>query len=374
MHVITDLDVGGAEMMLSRLVAATDRRRFRMSVVSLIAPGPVGDRLIADGVEVHSLGMRRGWIDPRGVWRLARLLRHGSVDIVQTWLYHADLLGLIAARLAQARCLVWNVRCSDMELNRYSPLSAAVVRILAWLSRRPVLVLVNSAAGQAVHQRLGYRPRRWEIVPNGIDLARFRPDLPARARLRAEWGIPPDGFVICLPARVDPMKDHATFLAAAARFAATHDTARFVLVGRGSDRANPALRALLELCSCADRILLLGECANMPQILSAADVVTLSSAFGEGFPNVVAEAMACGVPVVSTDVGDAARMIDSAGLIVPPRDAAAMEAAWQRLYALGPEARAEMGRRARVLACERYALPAVVARYEALYEELARAA
>ncbi len=372
-HLITDLDIGGAEMMLSRLVAAADRKRFRMSVVSMTAPGPLGAQLTAQGIEVRSLGMRSAIPDPRGLLRLLVLLRREPADILQTWLYHADLLGVLTARLGGARRLVWNVRCSNIDFNRYSRLSAALPRLLARLSRGPDAVLVNSVAGKAVHERLGYRPRRWEIVPNGIDVERFRPDPEARVRMRTELGLPPGSFVICLPARFDPMKDHATFLAAAARFAQTCSAARFLLVGRGNDARNARLCPLLDRSNCADRILLQGERQDMPAVLASADVVSLSSSFGEGFPNVIAEAMACGTPVVSTDVGDAARIVGTAGAIVPVRDSEAMAAAWHDFYALGAEGRTARGQVARRRIVEAYALPAIVARYEALYEQLTQA-
>jgi len=245
---------------------------------------------------------------------------------------------------------------------------------LARLSRIPELVIANSVAGRAAHERLGYRPRRWEIVPNGVDTLRFRPDPCARHTLRASLGIAPDAFVICLPARLDPQKDQATFLAAAARFGRRLAEARFVLAGAGNDRANPALRALLERSNCAEQVLPLGARSDMPALLAASDVVALSSAFGEGFPNVVVEAMSCGVPVVSTDVGDVASTLSGNGIIVPRRDAAAMAKAWDQLYALGAEGRREMGRRARERVEAHYSLSEIVARYEAIYDELAHRA
>jgi len=372
-HLITDLDVGGAEMMLLRLVAAADRARFRMSVVSMTALGPVGSELAALGIKVQTLGMSRAVPDPRGLFRLVTILRREPADLLQTWLYHADLLGLLATGLARVPRLVWNLRCSDMELGRYSLLSATLPRLLARLSGRPDAILVNSLAGKMVHERLGYRPRRWEVVPNGIDVERFRPDPEARARLRAELGLAAENFVVCLPARFDPMKDHATFLAAASRFARDCDSARFLLVGRGNESHNPALRPLLDRSGCRDRILLLSERHDMPAILAAADVVCLSSRFGEGFPNVVAEAMACGVPVASTNVGDAALIVGATGAIVPILDGDAMAAEWRRLYSLGAESRAALGEAGRRRIVEAYALPAIVARYEALYEHLAAA-
>jgi glycosyltransferase involved in cell wall biosynthesis len=372
-HLITDLDVGGAEMMLLRLVAATDRERFRMSVVSMTALGPVGAELAALGINVQTLGMSRAVPDPRGLLRLVMILRREPADLLQTWLYHADLLGLLATALARVPRLAWNLRCSDMELGRYSLLSATLPRLLARLSKRPDAILVNSLAGKMVHERLGYRPRRWEVVPNGIDVERFRPDPDARARLRTELGLAAGDFVICLPARFDPMKDHATFLAAASRFARECDCARFLLVGRGTELHNPALDPLLDRSGCRDQILPLGERRDMPAIFAAADVACLSSRFGEGFPNVIAEAMACGVPVVSTDVGDAALIVGATGAIVPILDGDAMATEWRRLYSLGAESRAALGEAGRRRIVEAYALPAIVARYEALYEHLAAA-
>jgi glycosyltransferase involved in cell wall biosynthesis len=371
-HLITDLDVGGAELLLSRLVVAADRQRFRMRVISMMSPGAVGTEIAAQGIEVQTLGIRRAFPDPRGLLRLVALLRREPTDLLQSWLYHADLLGVLAAKLARVPRLAWNVRCSDMDMSRYSPLSFALPRLLARLSRVPDAVLVNSAAGKAVHERLGYKPRRWELIPNGIDVERFRPDPEARARLRAELDLASGAFVICLPARFDPMKDHTTFLAAAARFARACSAARFLLVGRGCDADNARLRALVERSGCADRILLLGERRDMPRVLAAADVVSLSSSFGEGFPSVLGEAMACGTPVVSTNVGDAAAIIGDTGRIVPVRDSVAMAAEWCRLSELGAEARVGMGLSERKRIEESYTFPKVVGRYENLYEDLWR--
>jgi glycosyltransferase involved in cell wall biosynthesis len=373
MHLITDLDVGGAETMLAKLVESIDRRCFPTVVVSLLPPGPIGARLTAAGLRVETLGMRAGRPDWRGLRRLLTLLREHAVDLLQTWLYHADLLGLIAARLARVPHLAWNLRCSEMDPRRYSRLSAALPRLLAWLSPGPDLVVVNSQAGRMAHERLGYRPRRWEVVPNGFDIERFRPDPGAAGRLRAWLGWPPQSFVICLPARFDPMKDHANFLAAAALFARDHQQARFLLVGRGVEAANAVLAAAVRNTGCGDRIALLGERADMAELMAASDLVTLSSAFGEGFPNVLGEAMACGVPVVATDIGDAAMIVAETGVIVPPRDAAALAAGWRRLFDLDVDSRAGLGRAARRRVVENYALRAIVARYEALYAELGRA-
>jgi glycosyltransferase involved in cell wall biosynthesis len=366
-HLITDLDVGGAEMMLTKLVAATDRERFSTKVISMLPFGPLADALADRGIHSESLGMRRGALDPRALIHLVRLLRRNQVQILQTWLYHADLLGLIAARLAGVPSVVWNLRCSDMDVSRYSHLR----RLLALLSRRPDVVVVNSAAGQSAHSRFGYRPRRWEMIPNGFDIECFRIDPDAPQRLRASLRLPEDSFLVTVPARFDPMKDHATFLAAAKLFARRHANAYFVLLGRGIERNNLILWEMVSATRYAERIVLLGERSDVQAILAGSDVVTLSSAFGEGCPNVVGEAMACGVPVVATDVGDAAQLIGPTGIVVPPRDASALAAAWDALLRRGSLGRAGLGWAARQRIVRDYALRSIVDRYERLYESLA---
>lgn len=370
MHLITGLDLGGAETMLARLVVASDRDRFHLRVVSLTDIGPAGEMIAAHGIEVRSLGMRRSVPDPRGPARLVAMLRTSPVDVLQTWLYHADLVGTMASYFAPVPRLLWNVRCSNMDPRHYRWAAMRLPRLLASLSRRPDVVLANSEAGRSFHEGIGYRPARWEILPNGIDTEIFRPDPSRRARLCASLGWPETSFVICLPARFDPMKDHATFFKAAARFASEHDRVRFLLIGRRVDGKNETLQGLLECAGCGDRIVLWGERRDVADIFASVDIVTLCSRFGEGAPNVLAEAMACGTPVVSTDVGDTAQIVGDAGLIVPPGDADAIARAWRDVYELGPERRASIGLAARQRVVERYALPNVVARYEGLYQEL----
>jgi len=367
LHLITGLETGGAEGMLARLVTRTDRSRFRSVVVSMTDMGAVGPVIAGAGIEVETLGIRRGMIDPRGVSRLIRLLRRYRPDIVQTWLYHADLLGLIVDRLGYAPRLAWNIRCSDMA----GP--GAVRAILSRFSARPSTVIINSHAGRRFHEGIGYHPRRWEYVPNGYDTALLRPDETARLRLRAALGIDPSAIVIGMAARYHPMKDHANFFAAAAaaRQAAARPEVVFVLLGAAIDPANRDLARAIEARGLAPRLRLLGERADMNAVYPALDIATLTSAYGEGFPNVLAEAMACGVPCVATGNGDAAEILGDTGIIVAPRDPQALAAGWQRLIALGPEDRRALGIRARARIVENYELDRVVSRFEALYNEIA---
>ena len=367
-HLITGLETGGAERMLSRLVRRTDRARFRSVVVSITDAGTLGPSLGKAGIEVMSLEMRRGMPDPYSLLRLARILRELNPDILQTWLYHADFFGLMAKRLANVPHLVWNLRCSDMAL---SPAAAGVRRILSWCSAVPDAVFVNSRAGLSFHERIGYRPRRWEYVPNGFDTVEFSPDAAARERLRSELGIPAEAIVIGLPARYHPMKDHGTFLKAAAAIAAARPEVCFLLVGPGTEPTNSALAKAIAGVGLADRTRLLGERSDMPAVYAALDIATLSSAWGEGFPNVLGEAMACGVPCAATDGGDVRELLGDAGLVVPRCDPEALAGAWQALIAIGAEGRRSRGSEARARIVRDYELGVIAARYEALYTDIA---
>ena len=376
MHVITSLDVGGAESQLARLVASGGAGAVSHSVVSL-KPGGGLRAVVEDlGIGVRDLGVGRKPSAVAGLARLAKLIRTTRPAVVHSWLYHADLLATLALALSGRRRetrLIWGVRNSDMDMRRYARSSRYILKVLPRLSSRTDLVLCNSEAGRTVHGRLGYRPPRWRVVPNGVDVERFRPRLDERAAIRAELGLNDEQFVIGMCARVDPKKDHGTFVKAAVTLAETVPEARFVLIGAGTDEPGSPLDRAVVRSGIGNRIVRLGLRSDVGRLHAALDVATLSSAFGEGFPNVVAEAMACGVPCVATDVGDSAAIVGNTGFVVPPRDPAALAAGWNGLWKEGRDAREERGAAARRRVSDRYSLVSMVGAYHALYGELAAA-
>jgi glycosyltransferase involved in cell wall biosynthesis len=368
-HIITGLQTGGAEHALEQLVTRADAGRFDMRVVSLRDTGTVGPRLAAQGVPVISLNMRHTARDLLQFWHLVTLLRRDRPDIVQTWLYHADLIGLAAARLAGVPQVLWNLRGSGLEHHHYNNRFRWVVRMLARLSGLPDAIVANAEAGRAFHDRAGYRPRRWAMIDNAIDVGRFQPNPRAGADLRMALNLPADCRIIGMTARLDPMKDHTTFFRAAAALVARGIDVHFVLIGRGVDRTMASAQPFLADPGLAPRLHLLGERDDVAPLVAGFDLAVLSSAFGEGFPNAVAEAMACGVPVVSTDVGDAGRIIGEAGLLVAPRDAMAIAAACQSLLT-SPADRAAMGRAGRARIAREFGLDRMVDAYGQLYEQV----
>jgi glycosyltransferase involved in cell wall biosynthesis len=369
-HLITSLDSGGAEMMLVKLLTGIDRARFTGCVVSMTDRGRLVDTIQSLRIPVHTLGFRRGVPSLRGFLEFLSLLRRERPHILQTWLYHADLMGLVGSRLCAVPRLAWNLRSSHVDMTCYSRLSGVVLRAAAHLARWPDVVIVNSHAGKASHTSLGYHPRKWAVIPNGFDVKRYQPDRDARVDVRRELGCRPDAPLIGLVARYDPMKDHETFLRAAALITKRTPEVRFVLVGRDVDGRNQTLVRTIAALGLDKVVSLLGERTDVPRIMASLDLFSLSSAFGEGSPNVVGEAMACGVPCVVTDVGDAARIVGETGTVVPPRSPAALADAWSALLALGAGERARLGGAARRRIEADFALPDIVARYESLYEEL----
>jgi glycosyltransferase involved in cell wall biosynthesis len=342
--------------MLAALVAAPRAVPHAQAVVDLLAGGALAGDIRAAGVAVHEIGLKGVLGVPGGVMALAQLIRALEPAAVQTWMYYADLLGLWALERSGRRAttrLYWGIRCSDMDQSRYGLALRWTIAACARRAARPDAVIANSFAGREHHRRLGYAPRAFAVIPNGIDTARFRPDGEARRRVRAELGLAERAFVALHAARVDPMKDHATLLAAAKLC----PEIVFLAAGKGTDAlAGANLRGL-------------GARADMPALYAAADAVLSTSAFGEGFSNVLAEGMAAGLPAVATDVGDARRIVGAAGAVVPPRDPGALAAEIARLAHAGADERAALGAAARARVEERFSLARCVSAFDALHRE-----
>jgi len=368
-HLITTLNLGGSEMMLYRLLERMDKTRFENRVISLVAPGEVGAMIAELDISVDTLDMPRGRPTPHGFLELLRLLKQHRPDVLQTWLYHADLLGLLAGRFAGVPAILWNVRSSDMDMSRYRRLSGWTVRACAMLSGFPQGVVINSNAGRQHHLRIGYHPRRWVHIPNGVDVKRFKPHSAARQSSRAEWGLEEGAILIGYVARDDPMKDHATFFQAARLVADRHPGVVFVLCGGGINWDNQSLVSVIESMDLRPWVRLLGQRSDMERVYAAFDLAA-SASLSEGFPNILAEAMACGIPVVATDAGDSALIVGGAGIVVPPGNAGALAQGCMQLIEAGEAERQRLGEIARQRILARFSLVEMVSTYEELYGQL----
>ena len=358
--------------MLSRVVLTLQPAGWAAEVVSMLPAGLMAEPLRAAGIPVHSLQIRRGVPDPRAIFRLRRIVRNFSPDLIQTWMYHADLLGGVVGAL-EKRVVVWNVRHSNLDRHTNSTSTLLAARVCALTSRRvPRAVIYCSHAARETHEAIGYDSPLARVLPNGFDLARFAPDAEARRQARAQLGVGPGQTVIGLVARYHPQKDHRTFIEAARRFGSRRDV-MFVMVGAGIHDGNRSLTAQVAAAGLGSRVRMLGERDDVHAVMQAFDIAT-SSSVGEGFPNVIGEAMACGIPCVVTDVGDSARLVGDTGLVVPPSDPVALAEGWRRMDEMGVEGRAELGRRARDRMEKRFSIEAVAHQYAEVWREVMRSA
>jgi glycosyltransferase involved in cell wall biosynthesis len=368
---ITGLATGGAETMMLKLLQNLDRRRFSPHVISLTTKGEIGPRIEALGIPVYVMDMKPGMPSPVKFIHLVTLLRELRPELLHTWMYHADLLGGLAARLAGIRSVVWGVRNSDLspDLSKSTTLMTAKVcaQVSGWLPQR---ILTCSDRAKSVHVNAGYREDKFVLIPNGFDIERFAPDSNARVSVRNELGLAPETPLIGLIARKDPQKNHPGFVVAAARVHQALPNVHFLLAGTGIDSSNDLLVQAIEEVGLLGHFHLLGRRDDIPRLMAALDVLASSSSFGEAFPNVLGEAMACKVPCVVTDVGDSAEIVDDTGRVVAAGDMASFADNLIEVLQMPYEQRVVLGEYARERIRQRYEISDIVRRYEDFYMQM----
>lgn len=320
-HVITGLNDGGAEAVLYRLCA--HESQVTHCVVSLMDEGKYGPLLAQSGVDVVCLNIPQGRFGLSGVLRLWRLLRAQKPDVVQTWMYHANLIGGVAGAFAGIPKIFWGIRHSKLDPDISKRSTILVARLSAWFSNiipRQIICCADKAL--KVHLGLGYAANKLSVIYNGYDLSRFDLNEVERLRLRNDWAI--DHLcVLGMVARFDLVKDHKNFLEALNLLKKKGTNFVALLIGNEIDAGNAQILGWIQQLDLTDCVRLLGPRSDIPAVMNALDIHVLSSS-AEGFPNVVAEAMACGTPAVVTDVGDASLIVGETGWVVPPSDSAAL--------------------------------------------------
>lgn len=313
---------GGAERQLVELIKRMDKALFSVSLIALYPGGQLWEETCSvPGVRLRHLAKRGRW-HLNALAKLAEELRAARPHIVHGYMDVANLLALTAKPMGAK--VVWGVRASKLDMSRYDRLRRVALRLESCLARWPDLIICNSEAARTDARERGFPMNRTMVIPNGIDTDRFKPNTAARLEVRAAWQVLPDEFLIGLVGRLDPMKGHSVFITAAGLLAAQYPKVRFVLVGDGALRRQ--LQEQAASTGAHDRIIWAGERSDMPAVHSALDLSVSSSLFGEGFSNALGESMACEVPCVATDVGDAAVILGNCGWLVPPADAAGLAA------------------------------------------------
>jgi glycosyltransferase involved in cell wall biosynthesis len=371
--IITGLSTGGAETMLFKLLESLDRSRFTPTVISLATQGEIGPRIESLGIPVHALGMMPGTPSPIKFMRLVRLLRDSRPDVVHTWMYHADLLGGLAARMAGIKQIVWGIRHSNLSKNANKRSTLAVVRLCALLSRwLPAYIFSCSIRAKDIHIAIGYAADKLAVIPNGFDLQRFTPNPYARLDMRQELKLQAETLLIGLIGRFDPQKNHLGFVEAARLLRQRQPDVHFILAGTGIDQNNRVLCSAIEKADLSQHFHLLGRRDDVPRLMAALDLLA-SSSDGEAFPNVLGESMACEVPCVVTDVGDSADIVGDTGRVVAAGDMVALANNLLELLSLAYPERQRLGHAARQRVANCYEIGHVVRQYQDFYLTMSKA-
>ena len=367
-HVIVDLERGGAERMLERLVSdPTACDLMHQQVVSLGSVGPIGRALREKGVSVHTLEMAGAVDVPLALIRLRRLLKQLQPDVVQTWMYHADLLGGLAAS-SLSLPVVWGVRTTSL-----GPGNAKATRFVRWISavlsaRIPDAVIFVAEAAKRSHKTVGYASRIMKVIPNGFEIATREQVSAMRETWRSKHGFSATDTVIGWVGRFNPDKDVHSFVRAGAAVMSAEESVKIAMVGRGLDERNEELRRWIQAEQPPQPFLLLGEQSDTTACFCGFDVFALSSRT-EAFPNVVAEAMAAGLPCVVTDVGDVRVLVEQTAQVVHAGDVPAMTAELLRL-ARNPAHRTSLGQRAWQRISEHFSMAACARQFHDVYQAI----
>lgn len=363
LHVITGLHRGGAESMLYRLLGSIDRQRFRPSVISLVGGGEYATKIKELDIPVFSLDMLRGFPNPVGLWQLRLLIQQLKPDLIHAWMYHAGLATLLVN--ANKPCIV-GIRSGLENFAEEKWLTRQVIKTLARLSNRADSIVYCSRNSQLQHEEFGYSRIKGEFIPNGFDCNLFKPLDAARQAIRQSLSIKQSAFVVGTVGRFHPVKDYDNLLKAFSHFYSQRPDAVLLMAGNGLSQPNLELMGQIEKLGIGEKVILLGARDDIPQVMNALDVF-VNASYSEAFPNVVGEAMSCGVPCIATDVGDSALIVGDAGMVIPPQDSVALSSALRDFSILPYSHRQQLSTRARQCIIDRFSLDRIVHQYEDLY-------
>lgn len=371
LYITSGLRSGGAESALLRLLERAALGGCAPCVISLHDEGKYGSELARRGIPLYCLRLNRPSSLVTGLVRLFLIARRFRPDVIQGWMYHGNVAALLSRMFVPGSPkIIWGVRANLQSLSTDRPLTRLTIRIGALLSGLVDLIIYVSRGAEELHTRLGYCGRRVLVIPNGFDVKRFTPPSAVeRMRSRVTLGFEPTRILCVHIARFHPVKDHVTFLNAAAIVAMRNPDVRFALAGGGVTLENPQLAKMIRELKLSEKIKLLGELPDCLDLLRAADFVCLSSR-SEAFPNVIGEAMAMGLPCVSTDVGDVKEIVGDTGILTTPGDPHELAEALLRMASIPADERMSMGARARYRVVRRYQIDDTARAYWRAYHTL----
>jgi glycosyltransferase involved in cell wall biosynthesis len=370
LHVITALGVGGAENMLRKLVRQLEPLQYENHVIALKFVQILNGDLPSLGVSVQAMDFRWNLLVVPRLKHLRTAIQDAKPDVIHAWMYPSGIAATFSM-WGQDTPIVFGIRHSIDDLTNERWRGRLAVRACAHLSWRASRVVYCSKIAAHQHEALGYDPQRAVVIPNGFDCDRFRPDPIVRQQFRSSLGLGEDDFVFGNAARYHPMKNHTGLLLSFAKIVEQYPFARLLLIGDAIDGRNAELVRLVHELRLNNHVFLLGPRMDMPRVMTALDAYVSASLWGEGFPNVIGEAMACGVPCVVTDVGDSKTIVAETGLAVrPDRDPNTLSAGLGAILQMDDSVRRRLGRLARKRIETEYSIQEVCAEYDRLYAEI----
>ena len=375
LHIINGLGQGGAEMMMYKLLKSLDQDKYENYVFSLLDSGPMRGMIESLGVSVVDLnlggGIKQGI---KGVIKLRREVKKISPSIIQGWMYYGNIAAILARYfLLKTTPVLWNIRHAVYEIKHEKMVVRGVIRLGAWLSRKPECIIYNSYVSAGLHGDIGYLKNKSIVIPNGFDTDSFSPDSESRERVRGKLGVGQQAVLVGMVARFHPVKGYDVFLNAISILLKKYPKICVLMVGLNVDSNNSVLMKFIHDLGLEDSVNLLGLRSDIANIMASLDIFVLSSIWSEAFPNVVGEAMACGVPCVATDLGDTADIIGKTGFVVTPNNIEALAAGIDKIMKLPEYERFRYGQLARQRIQDNYSLSFVVSLYDELYQKYGEA-
>jgi glycosyltransferase involved in cell wall biosynthesis len=364
------LEVGGAETQLAALAKGLPADQFDVTVACLYAKGPLMSELQAAGIHILSLEKKGRWDIFSFFSRTRRTLAELQPDILHSFLTPPNILSSLIIKHLKNCKLVWGVRASNMDMSNYDWTWGLTFRLECLLSQRPDIIVANADAGKKYVVGKGFPQQSMTVIPNGIDTSRYSVDKDAGQTIRQEFGLTMHDKLIGIVARLDPMKDHRTFLQAAGEMSKNHPDVRFLCVGYGPSEYEQSLKQLAKDLNLDDKVIWVGQRRDLPSLYSAMDIASLTSAYGEGFPNTIGEAMSCEVPCLGTDVGDTAKVIGDTCIVTPIGDVNAIVNGWLAILSETTDEQSVRRKRCRQRIVNNFSLESMIESHTRLYDQL----
>jgi glycosyltransferase involved in cell wall biosynthesis len=364
-HMIVGLGNGGAERMLYNLISSQEKERYNIEVISMTQKGKYGPLIEEQGIKVHELNMNKSILNFGALLKCLSLVK--GADVLQTWMYHADLLGFIVGKINKVPKIIWGIRHSNLDLDKNKKLTVFIAKINSVLSKYVDSIVSCSIVATQSHIKFGYKKNKIVTIPNGFDLKRFKFNQNARKDICNQLNIEEDNKIISMVGRWNILKDHKNLIKAFYQVTNnTHMKIKLLLIGPNINKNNEELVSLIMKYDLGRDILLLDIRDDIPNIMSASNLL-ISSSSGEGFPNVIGEAMACGTICVVTDVGDSAYIVGDTGFVVPPQNSEALASAILKGLELNDKDINIKSKKAKFRVEEEFEISKIVKKYESLY-------